>query len=72
MDDITSNAASPATNYLFKTREDAKLSEENPENFYSVVASLLFISRRCRLDIQTVVDLLCTRVAEPDKDDRKS
>ena len=27
MDDITRNTASPATSYLFKTREDAKLSE---------------------------------------------
>ena len=71
MDDTTRNAASPATSYLFKTREDTKLSKKKSDNFHSVVASLLFISRRCRLDIQTVVDLLCTRVAEPDKDDRK-
>ena len=63
MDDITRNSASPATSYLFKTREDAKLSEENPENFHSVVASLLFISRGCRLDIKTAVAFLCTRVA---------
>ena len=69
MDDITRNAASPATSYLFKTREDAKLSEENSENFHSVVASLLFISRMCRLDIQTEVDFLCTGVAEPEEDD---
>ena len=40
MDDITSNAASPVTRYLFKTREDAKLSEEKSENFHSLVASL--------------------------------
>ena len=40
MDDITRNAASPATSYLFKTREDAKLSEEKSENFHSLVASL--------------------------------
>ena len=51
MDDIRRNAASPATSYLFKTREDAKLSEEKSENFHSVVASLLFISRKCRLYI---------------------
>ena len=40
MDDITRNAASPTTIYLFKTREDAKLSEEKSDNFHSVVASL--------------------------------
>ena len=33
MYDITRNAASPATGYLFKTREDAKMSEEKSDNF---------------------------------------
>ena len=69
MDDITRNAASPATRYLFKTREAAKLSEKKSENFHSVVESLLFISSRCRLDIQTAVAFLCTIVAEPYEDD---
>ena len=40
MDDITRNATSPATSYLFKISEAAKLSEENSDNFHSVVASL--------------------------------
>ena len=43
MDEITRNAASPVTSYLFRTREDAKMSEEKSENFHSLVASLLFI-----------------------------
>ena len=63
MDDITRNAASPATSYLFKTCEDAKLSEEKSEIFHSVMASLLFISGGCRLDIQMTVAFLCMRVA---------
>ena len=71
MDDITRNAASSANSYLFKTRKDAKLSEENSENFRSVVASLLFVSSKCRLDIQTAVAFLCKIVAEPGKDDWK-
>ena len=71
MDEITRNAASPATRYLFKTREAAKLSEKKSENFHSIVESLLFISSRCRLDIQTSVAFLCNIVAEPDEDDRK-
>jgi hypothetical protein len=68
-EDITRDAASPATSYLFKTREVALLDEEKAENFHSVVASLLFVSRRCRLDIQTAVAFLCTRVSGPDEDD---
>jgi hypothetical protein len=68
-EDITRDAASPATSHLFKTREVALLDEEKAENFHSVVASLLFVSRRCRLDIQTAVAFLCTRVLGPDVDD---
>ena len=68
-EDITRDAATPATSYLFKTREVDKLDEKKAENFHSVVASLLFISRRCRLDIQIAVAFLCTRVSEPDLDD---
>ena len=71
MDYITRNAASPAPSYLVKTRVDEKLIKENAENFHSVVASLVFISRRCRLNIQTSVAFLCRRVAEPDEDDCK-
>ena len=35
------------------------------------MASLLFISGRCRLEIQTEVDFLCTRVAETYENDCK-
>ena len=71
MDDITMNTASTTTIYLFKTRVATNLSKENSENFHSVVASILFISRRYRLEIQMSVAFLYTRVAEPDKDDWK-
>ena len=43
MDEITRNTASPATSYLFKTREAEKLSEEKSDNFHGVVAQLLLI-----------------------------
>jgi hypothetical protein len=69
LEDITRDAATPATSFLFKTREVALLDEEKAENFHSVAASLLFVSRRCRLDIQTAVAFLCTRVSGPDVDD---
>ena len=68
-DDITRSAATPAKSYLFNVRESPELSEEKADNFHSVTASLLFISRRCRLDIQTAVGYLTTRVANPNEDD---
>jgi hypothetical protein len=68
-EDITRNAATPASSNLFKIRESPKLTEEKADNFHSVTASLLFISRRCRLDIQTAVGFLTTRVSCPTEDD---
>ena len=68
-EDILQNAATPAASYLFDERESPVLEEDDADNFHSVVASLLYISRRCRLDIQTAVAYLCTRVAHPTQDD---
>jgi len=69
-EEILRNAATPAKGYLFEVREGTKkLDREKADTFHSVVASLLYISQRCRLDIQTAVGFLTTRVAEPDEDD---
>ncbi|CAJ1944996.1 unnamed protein product [Cylindrotheca closterium] len=69
-EDITRNAASPAKGYLFDVWPDAqKLDEKKADCFHSVVQSLLYVSRRCRLDIQTAIGFLCTRVDSPDEDD---
>jgi hypothetical protein len=71
-EDITRDAATPATSWLFDTREDVEsLDEDRADIFHSIVALLLFTSRRCRLDIQTAIAFLCTRVAHPDEDDWK-
>ncbi len=66
---ITRNALTPAKNNLFETGDTKKIDEKRADNFHSVTASLLFISRRCRLDIQTAIAFLCTRVDKPDEDD---
>ena len=71
LDDITRDASTPATPYLFKNRGAEDLDETRAENFHSVTALLLFISRRSRPDIQTAIAYLCTRVAKPNEDDWK-
>ena len=43
-DDITRNTATPATSYLFNTRDVPKLDKEKANNFHSMKAPLLFIS----------------------------
>ena len=67
---VTQNAATPAKGDLFEINENTlKLDEDCADNFHSVVASLLFISKQCQLDIQTTVAFLTTQVSNPDKDD---
>ena len=69
-EEITRDAATPARSHLFDKRgESPKLSKKGADNFHSVEASLLFVSRRCRLDIQTALGFLCTRVDCSDEDD---
>lgn len=67
-ENITRNASTPAKPCLFNIRESPKLPEAKADMFYSVTALLLFVSRRCRLDIQTAVGYLTTRVANPNED----
>ena len=72
-EDITTTAATPAAEHLFKARtveEGArKLPEEQVQAFHHTVAQLLFTSMRARPDILTVVSFLIKRVREPDEDD---
>ena len=66
------SSTTPAGPNLFKTNEDAeKLSVSQGDQFHRSVAQLLFLSKRARLDLQTVVAFLCTRVKSPDIDDAK-
>jgi hypothetical protein len=69
---IDGTAATPASDHLFKVRdnESAKtLPEEQASAFHCTVAQLLFLSGRARRDIQTAVAFLTTRVKSPDEDD---
>lgn len=69
-EDITRKAATPAKSYLFEVREASPaVDAQRSDIFHSVVAALLFVSRRCRLDIQTAIGFLTTRVSCPNEDD---
>jgi hypothetical protein len=60
-------AATPATTYLFKTRESApKLSSGLSELLHSTVAKLLYLAQRARHDILLAVVFL---TSTPDIDD---
>jgi hypothetical protein len=69
-EEITGVCATPASDHLFKVREDgSKLSKELAEVFHHTVYQLLFAANRARNDIQMAVSFLTTRVKAPDQDD---
>ena len=63
-EDITRSATTPARKNLFDTDDtDERLSVADSEVFHSVVAKLIYVSKRSRLDIQLAIAFLCTRVS---------
>jgi hypothetical protein len=69
-EEITGVCATPASDDLFKVREDGtKLNEELAEAFHYTVYQLLFAASRARHDVQTAVSFLTMQVKDPDKDD---
>eukprot|EP00957_Ditylum_brightwellii_P067359 5113247-Ditylum_brightwellii.AAC.1 len=70
---IDGEVSSPAADHLFQVQEAAtKLSETDARTFHTYTAKLLFLYKRARHDIQTVVAFLTTQVKEPDEDDWKN
>jgi len=63
--------ASPGTKLTFMIAENAKaLTEVDRKVFHTQVAKLLFLSKRARPDILTVVSFLCTRVQTATTEDQ--
>ena len=61
----------PASAHLFQVNSQSPqhLDQETADSFHTLVAKLLFLSKRGRPDIQLPVSFLCTRVKHPDTDD---
>jgi hypothetical protein len=71
-EDIKNTAATPALRDLFDVDDDKqKLNEKDSDLFHSIVAKLLYISKRGRTDIQLPIAFFCTRVAKSTVDDWK-
>ena len=64
--------ACPAGDNLFKIQDNEDmelLPEEMARQFQKTTAQLLFLCKRARTDVDTLVSFLTTRVKEPDVDD---
>jgi hypothetical protein len=71
-EDLSEPAKTPAAQHLFQVREDAQpLNEKQAQKFHNTVAKGLFLCKRARLDLQTTIAFLSTRVKNPDEDDWK-
>ena len=59
----------PAKHSLFVVDESVDLNEERRDVFHHIVAKLLYVSKRARVDIDLAVSFLCTRVSKSNEDD---
>ena len=62
---VEGSAVTPATIDLFKLDESELLNDIEKSKFHTITAKLLYASKRVRIDIQTAVAFLCTRVNAP-------
>jgi hypothetical protein len=72
-EDMGGVASSPGAGHLFliNGHNPEFLDKETADLFHTIVAKLLFLSKRACPDIQLAVSFLCTRVKRPDADDYK-
>ena len=71
-EDLLRNAATPAKRDLFELTIGAEcLDETRADIFHRIVAKLLYVCKRARMDITLTVAFLCTRVSNPGEDDWK-
>ena len=69
---INSAAKTPATRTLLEIdQESPLLSKLQAEIFHHIVAKILHVTKKARLDIQSTVVFLCCRVKSPTKEDMR-
>ena len=67
---ITKKPATPANKNLFVVSTNSpELDPKKSDTFHSVVQKLLYITKRVRPDIETVISFLCTRVSKSTLED---
>ena len=71
-EELEGKVTSPAQHHLFQVNEDAEpLDKNKKEIFHSVTAKLLYLVKRARPDLETLVSFLTMRVTKSDVDDWK-
>ena len=69
---IDHKVVAPSLKNLYTVnKKTRKLNETKSKNFQSVVAKLLFIMKRARLDLEPTVLFLTTRVSKSDEENAR-
>ena len=69
-EDLSTDAVNPAKSKLFTVTTDSMpLSEPKADTYHSVTATVLWLCKRSRPDLETAVSFLCTRVQAPTLED---
>ena len=68
-DEEMKKANTPAKHNLFDVNDIKQMSEIRMEIFHHIVAKLLYVSKRARVDIDLAVSFLCTRVSRSTEED---
>ena len=67
---MTKGAKTPAKHDLHHVKKESpKLGSKKADLFHHIVAKLLYVTKRCRLDIQLAIAFLTTRVQSPSQQD---
>jgi hypothetical protein len=71
-EEMDGEAPTPAANHLFTVdRDSPTVDEKKGQCFHTYVAKTLFLCKRARPDLQTMVSFLCKRVKDCNEDDYK-
>ena len=69
-EDVLVGAVIPTNRNLFVVTKDlSPLETDKAEIFHHVVAKLLYVAKRARVDLQLVIAFLCTRVSKSTQED---
>ena len=67
---VHGTTTSPAKKDMYDVDTKSRaLDQKSADLFHSVIAKILWITKRGRLDLETTESFLCTRVANSNEDD---
>ena len=70
-EELNKGVNTPAKHDLFSVGDLTRMTESKMDTFHHIVAKLLYVSKRARVDIDLAMSFLCTRVSRSTEEDWK-